>query len=440
MKEDYSENSTDDLPEPFWPYRLLYKIIVSGYFSAIRLSSLWNHKAKKWIQGRQGLFPRLRNDLLALDGKREIIWMHCASAGEFEAGRIVLQNIRSSIPEKKILLTFFSSSGYELHKGNTSADYVSYLPADSENNARLFLEVVNPSLALFIQYEFWYYILHELKSRKIPTLLLSAQFRPGQPFFKSYGLLHRYMLSCFDTVLVNDVASFKLLNSIGVRHIEVTGSTRVDRVIEIKENCAEVPLVSRFAAGSKVLICGSTWPKDEKIILQLYQNEHFVQWKFILAPHEVHETRIQALLRKCPLEAMRYSDLQTRQTMNSHKRLLIIDNIGMLAALYQYGTIAYIGGGFSAGIHSILEPAAFGLPVCFGPKHQQFSEAQEMIATGAAFEISDAESLGKIILSLEGRAYQDSSFAVNAFMKRNRNATEMVMQRIKNSLLKTATL
>ncbi|RZJ97942.1 MAG: 3-deoxy-D-manno-octulosonic acid transferase, partial [Flavobacterium sp.] len=318
----------------------------------------------------------------------ENIWFHFASLGEFEQGRPVLEKLRQLHPQKKIIITFFSPSGYEIRKNYSLADAIFYLPLDTKKNAKRFIEIVNPEMAIFTKYEFWYYYFNELKRKEIPLYIISGIFRKEQIFFKRYGGFYRNILKCVSHFFVQNEESTLLLKSININNTTISGDTRFDRVYENAKNPKHIPEIDFFCGDSPILICGSTWPDDEKLIAELPAK--YPDWKFIIAPHEVHESHIQIIESLFP-ETVRFSELKSKRTTDSS--ILIIDNIGMLSALYQYGRFAYIGGGFGAGIHNTLEAAAFGLPVIFGPKFSKFQEAKDLIEIGAAKSISSADEL-----------------------------------------------
>lgn len=373
---------------------MLYNLFLLLYRLGISITSLWNAKAKAWITGREHWEEKLLHAVQNWKGK-EVYWMHCASLGEFEQGRPLLEAIRLQNLDCKILLTFFSPSGYEIRKGYTGADFVAYLPMDGRRNAKQFLEIVEPSLALFVKYEFWHYFLKELSERKIKAILVSGAFRKDQVFFKWYGGFFRRMLKYFDVLTVQDEASKTLLHAIGFRSV-ITGDTRYDRVVAIAAEAEAMPKIELFSAGNKLVIAGSTWPGDEQALkasLKIFP----VHWKLILAPHEIHVGHLRSIKNLFGNECVFYSELER----NKEAKVLVIDNIGMLSNLYRYGEIACIGGGFDqSGIHNILEPAVFGLPVIFGPFFEKFSEAREMVGLSFAFPAADTDSYSGILQKL----------------------------------------
>lgn len=415
---------------------LLYNFAVGCYFLSIRIWSFFGKKARLWVNGRRGIFQKLENEIGAKRlANQPLLWMHCASLGEFEQGRPVLEAVRKERPELYILLTFFSPSGFELRKNYPLADAVFYLPADTRRNVSLFLDIVKPDLVVFVKYEFWYHYLHQLRFRQIPTFLISATFRKYQPFFRWYGGLHRRMLGSFTRMLVQDSPSANLLHGIGFTNVKVCGDTRVDRVLSIAAEQRDFPKVEKFCGDAPVLVCGSTWEPDEKMLATLLDNPDFEEWKLVVAPHDISESRltqVENIFSKSL--TIRHSRFEGKNA-NSPERVLLIDNIGMLSGLYRYGKIAYVGGGFGAGIHNTLEPMAHGLPVIFGPKHQKFVEAQAAKEVGAGFAISEkVELLGVMKKLTTSRRLSTAQEKVVKLMKSSAGATEIVMEELRPHL------
>lgn len=408
----------------------VYNLLTQAYFWEIKLAANWSDKAKLWVKGREGVFEKLAH---AIKGQRadnqQLAWMHCASLGEFEQGRTVIEALKKEYPGIFVLLTFFSPSGYEIRKNYEKADAVFYLPADSRSNAIQFLEIVKPDVAIFVKYEFWYHYLQQLHNRKIPSFLIAAAFRPNQPFFKWYGSLHRAMLASFDKILVQDEKSLKLLLKIGFQHVQVAGDSRVDRVLEIAAKPIEMPLVKEFCGDSPVLVCGSTWPADEALLYPIFEDENFRDWKFILAPHDVQKSHIQTIVNKLRTPYMLFSQIKANATQN--KRLLLIDKVGYLSSLYQFGKIAYIGGGFSGNLHNTLEPAAFNLPIIFGPKYKKFGEAVWFTEHGCGFAVKTSGAVKDVILSSIGNRKKQNS---KQFLHSKTGATEKCLIAIENCL------
>ena len=371
---------------------LFYNLVILLYWCAIHIASLFNEKARKWVLGRKHIFREIEKTMAAKKINRRVYWFHCASLGEFEQGRPVLEQLKKSSPEIKIVLTFFSPSGFEVRKDYTYADAVFYLPLDFKHHARKFITLLNPEVAVFIKYEFWLNYLHQLNEKGIPTYLVSAVFRPSQHFFKGYGSLFFKSLRTYKTIFVQDAASFALLKEKGLSNVVISGDTRFDRVQEIAQNRTAFTLVSDFCATHKILIAGSSWPKDEIILAETFSKlkQKHPDLKLIIAPHEIHPDSIEGLektFQKIP--HTRY----TRPLDLAKADVLIIDTIGMLSGIYRYGMAAYLGGGFNDGIHNILEALVYQIPVAFGPNHQKFIEASESISLHITREISNSDEL-----------------------------------------------
>ena len=362
----------------------LYRLFIHLYGLAIRLGAAFHPKAKAWVEGRRHWRQQLQS---RPRGEGPLIWMHCASLGEFEQGRPVLEALHREVENVQLVLTFFSPSGYEMRKDYPLADGVFYLPLDTPGNVRDFLDLLQPDAAVFVKYEFWYEILAGLRRRKVPTYLISAVFRPGQVFFRPWGRLFRRMLSFFTGIFVQDEDSRQLLASIGIERVSVAGDTRIDRVLAIAEETGEWPELEQFGKGSQVLVAGSTWGPEEQILTAWLAHPSSKGWKCIVAPHEIREEHLQRLEAQWGPEALRFTRLSG--DLPGEVRILILDTIGMLARAYHYGDAAFIGGGFGKGIHNILEPMAHGLPVLFGPKHRKFREAGLLIEAGAAWAVQN---------------------------------------------------
>ena len=416
----------------FTNYLLLtaYNLSIRLYGFIVNVASFFKPKAKQWIEGRKNWQSNFKA-ILKPNEKR--IWVHAASLGEFEQGRNLIEAFKKDYPAYKIVLTFFSPSGYEVRKNYEHADYIFYLPLDTKTNAGDFVQLINPSLAVFVKYEFWYHYLNTLHQKNIPTIIISAAFRKEQPFFKWYGGLFRKMLNCFTAIFVQDEASKQLLQSINInKNIIVAGDTRYDRVLTIASNKKQLPLIETFINNQPTLIAGSSWQDDEKIIQQSF-NALPENWKLIIAPHEIGKDRIDEVLSLFP-DAILYSNLNNSIT---DKRILIIDNIGMLSSLYSYGKIAFVGGGFQkGGIHNILEPAVFGLPVLFGPVYQKFVEARLLVDKQLCFSISSADECKAVLtrLSADERYFQSVHQSLVGFMKEQAGATNAVLDFIRLSL------
>lgn len=405
----------------------LYTIFVYLYGFVIRLASLFNAKAALWVNGRKTVFQKLQLDFKNRNSKEIVVWVHCASLGEFEQGRPIIEKIKKEKVGVKILLTFFSPSGFEVRKNYNQADYVYYLPLDTPSAVKQFVRLVKPNAAIFVKYEFWFNYLNELKKQGIPTYLVSGIFRSNHYFFKPYGSWFRKQLSAFTHFYLQDVVSEKLLNAIGYTNTTVAGDTRFDRVVEISKNVKQIDFVKQFVADKKVIIAGSTWDADVDILTSL----NFSSYKLIVAPHEVSENSVQSAIQKIKstqsnIKILCYSQLNQQTSLNVD--VLIIDNVGMLSSFYQYGTFAYIGGGFGKGIHNILEAATFGLPVVFGPNYQKFNEAKELIQKGGAFSIATTDEFKKtIVLLSDTDALKKASLVAKHYVESNAGATEKIV-------------
>lgn len=413
----------------------LYNFGIYLYYFGIWITSFFNKKAQLWRKGRQHLFKRIENQTIIKKNKNsKIVWIHVASLGEFEQGRPLIEHLKKEAAEKyQIVLSFFSPSGYELRKNYPLADFVTYMPLDTVTNAKRFLDAIQPDIAVFVKYEFWFHHLKELKSRQIPTLLIAAVFRPDQLFFRSYGTFFRKLLTndYFNQIFVQDKASLALLQNIGCQQVVLAGDTRIDRVTAIAAAAKTFPLIQQFVGNDNALICGSTWAADETLIFNwLQKTGSNVFKKIIIAPHEIGKTHIQDLQKKLPHKTICYSQLVDNQPIDD-AMILIIDNIGMLSALYRYGKVAYVGGGFGTGIHNILEPAAFGLPILFGTKYQKFVEANALIAAGGAFSVQNLEQLTQKIAFLEDSNHWNlASNVVNQYLNQNQGATIFILNYI----------
>lgn len=375
--------------------RFLYNLGIGAYSLAIKLAAPFYEKAGLLRKGRKEVWNKIRN---FQRGKERLVWFHAASLGEFEQGRPVIEKLKQIQPETRVLLTFFSPSGYEIRKNYNGADYILYLPADTPRNARKLINAFRPDAAVFIKYEFWYHYLHELNKNNIPVYLISAIFRPEQPFFKNWGRLHRQMLSFFRCLYVQDKRSVELLENIGIQNVKLTGDTRFDRVKQIASHAKTIQKAEQFCQGQPTVVCGSTWPPDEDILME-YINHYSGNYKWIIVPHEIHETHIKSILTKCHKRIALYSE-ENRNFADAE--VLVIDCIGLLSSIYQYGKIAYIGGGFGVGIHNTLEAAAYGIPVIFGPKYRKFNEAVALIEQGGGFSIQNGKDLQELLNSLIG--------------------------------------
>jgi 3-deoxy-D-manno-octulosonic-acid transferase len=395
----------------------------------IKTYRYFNPKAWLWIEGRKNIFEKISKEV---DSNLPSVWFHFASLGEFEQGRPVLEQVRHSYPGYKLIVTFFSPSGYELRKNYKNADHIFYLPLDTKQNAIKFLQLVNPTLAFFTKYEFWFHYFNELHKKKTPIVVISAIFRNSQPFFKWYGTLNRSILSFVDHFFVQDQNSKTLLNKINLTNVTVSGDTRFDRVAENARKPTEFEKVTAFCAGYKVFVAGSTWPDDEKLICKLFQR--FPDWKFIIAPHEIKEEKIASLFEIAGnTSIVRYSKLNTA----SDFQVLVIDNIGMLSSLYQYADVSYIGGGFGVGIHNTLEAAAFGVPIIFGPNYHKFREAKALINLGVGFSIGNVSELNLVMQTLkDDQKRKQVGDTARKYVLQETGATETIMKYIEKLIPK----
>ena len=362
----------------------IYNLSLWLYQLGIKLAAPFNAKAKQWVEGRKTSIPAIVKN----NGTR-VAWVHCASLGEFEQARPLIEYIRVNYSNVKIVLTFFSPSGYEVRKSYNGADHVLYLPLDTKSNAKTFVENIKPDIALFVKYEFWYHYLSTLKIKAIPTVLFSGIFRENQIFFKPYGALHKKMLKCFSKIFVQNEESKLLLNGIGIE-CSIANDTRFDRVITIAENHNTYPLIAKFKDNKRLMVAGSTWPKDETLIHSIIQQGILAGYKYIIAPHNINIKDISTLVQQLP-SAIRWSELNEANAIEA--QIVVIDNIGHLAHIYAYANIVYVGGGFNVSVHNVLEPAVFGVPIIFGPNHTKSNEAIELQNEGAAYSITNLQQL-----------------------------------------------
>lgn len=457
----------------------MYNIAIYIYLIGVAIGSLFNKKIKKMWRGEREAVDLLKEKV---DPTAKYVWFHAASLGEFEQGRPLIEKLRATHPEYKILLTFFSPSGYEVRKNYEGADIVCYLPLDTIRNARRFLRAVHPVMAFFIKYEFWYNYLHILKHRGVPVYSVSSIFRPGQVFFKWYGRNYAKVLHCITHFFVQNEVSLQLLKGIGIDEATVVGDTRFDRVLQIKEQSKELPIVEAFkgingkgnackkelsekackedlskdackkelsedackkdlsedackkdlskngSKGCKVFVAGSSWQPDEDIFIRFF-NDH-PDWKLIIAPHVIGEDHLAYILDKLQMKAVRYT--QATEQSAAEARCLIIDCFGLLSTIYRYGEIAYVGGGFGVGIHNVPEAAVWGVPVLFGPNNKRFQEAQDLLACKGSFEVTDYESFNTIIsrlISDDKFRHQCGEASAN-YVKSRSGATDIIMKSV----------
>ena len=409
-----------------------YNIFLWLYRAGIGITSLWNSKAKFWINGRKNVFEQLASKLGTHNSK--VAWIHCSSLGEFEQGRPIIEKLKAQCPHSSILLTFFSPSGFEIRKEYNGADWVFYLPLDSKENAKRFFDIVRPSLVVFVKYDYWYYYLTECKERNTPLLMISAIFRKEQPFFKWYGNLHRKMIRCFTHFFVQDKESFALLGSIGINNVTIAGDTRFDRVSEIAENFKPIEEIEKFCGRSQVFVAGSTWPSDEKLIAAIALS--LPDLKLIIAPHEIHAEHLKEL-KALFRNSIFFSDLDSYHYINQN--CLIINNIGMLSRFYHYATVTYVGGGFNKGIHNTLEAAVYGKPVLFGPNYKKFKEAIGLIEAGGGSCVTSSAEFSSQLKFLLGNKSELEMRSKNSFefVKENKGATEIILRYIQEKRLLT---
>lgn len=391
-----------------------------------RLAALFMPKAKQWVQGRKNWQNQLSERVNAWPAEAKKVWIHCASLGEFEQGRPLIEKIKENQPDTLILLTFFSPSGYEVRKNFPFADGVQYLPLDTPRNARIFLETIQPDLAIFVKYEFWFNLIAYAKKKEVPIVLIAGLFRENQHFFRPFGKWFLQQLSTFKHFYLQNEISGQLLKSQGIEQWSVVGDPRVDRVLQIAEKAATFPEIALWQAQRPTLVVGSSWPPDEKLLFPFFAEALPKGWCVIIAPHDISAKHIQQIEEQLPLPFQRYSSLK-ENGLAEGTPVLIIDNIGMLSALYQYGKIAYIGGGFGTGIHNSLEPMAFQLPVIFGPKYQKFKEATHTVNSGGSFVVEDRKQLDTVFAQLlQATNYQNSSDQVYDYLLQSKEATNKI--------------
>ena len=401
---------------------MVYNLIIYLYLLGVAIYSRFNEKVRKMWCGEREAFEILREKV---DPSAKYVWFHAASLGEFEQGRPLMEQLRQDHPEYKILLTFFSPSGYEVRKNYEGADIITYLPLDTITNARRFLRTVRPVMAFFIKYEFWYNYLHILKHRHIPVYSVSSIFRPDQVFFKWYGRQYGRVLNCFTHFFVQNTISKELLAKIGITNVTIVGDTRFDRVLQIKEAARQLPVVEAFKQDYKVFVAGSSWPPDEEIFIR-YFNEH-KDWKLIIAPHVIGEDHLEQIEKLLAgRKIVRYKDAKEDDVKAAD--VLIINCYGLLSSIYHYGDVAYVGGGFGVGIHNLLEAAVWDVPVFFGPNNQKFQEAQGLKKNGG-FEIHDYEEFERQMsrLASDAQYLKEQGQLAGQFVKGQAGATAKVL-------------
>lgn len=408
----------------------MYELFIILYNIGVWVASFFSKKVRTMWKGEHRTFRVLREKI---DPNAMYIWFHAASLGEFEQGRPIMEAIRREHPGYKILLTFFSPSGYEVRKNYDGADVVVYLPIDTKRNASRFLRLTNPVMAFFIKYEFWSNYLHMLKERHVPTFSVSSIFRPNQIFFRAYGKGYGKVLDCFTHFFVQNEESRDLLKSIGIDCVSVTGDTRFDRVLQIRDAGKSLPIVENFVGGTAeerphVFIAGSSWPPDEDIFIR-YFNEHR-DWKLIIAPHVIGDDHMKQILGKLERKTVRYTEATTENVVGAE--CLIIDCFGLLSSIYRYADVTYVGGGFGVGIHNVLEAAVWGKPVIFGPNNKNFQEAQGLLKAGGGFEITSYDDFVGVMRKLaDDKALEQSRERAGGFVESLAGATRQIMKEVK---------
>lgn len=403
----------------------MYNIAIYLYLLGVAVASLFDKKVKRMWRGEREAFEVLKQKV---DPCSSYVWFHAASLGEFEQGRPLMERLRRRHPEYKILLTFFSPSGYEVRKDYGGADIICYLPLDTPLNAIRFLRLVRPVMAFFIKYEFWYNYLHILKHRHVPVYSVSSIFRPDQIFFRWYARGYAKVLRCFTHFYVQNEVSRELLAGIGINEVTVVGDTRFDRVLSIREQLKQLPVAEAFSEGRRVFVAGSSWAPDEDIFIRFF-NEH-TDWKLIIAPHVIGEDHLEQIMQKLGRRAVRY----TRTTPEEAREAdcLIIDCFGLLSSIYHYGDVAYVGGGFGVGIHNVLEAAVWDMPVIFGPNNKNFIEAQGLIANGGGFEIASYEDFEGVMNRFinDEEAVKKAGAAAGRYVEGCTGATKKILSEV----------
>jgi 3-deoxy-D-manno-octulosonic-acid transferase len=405
--------------------KVLYNLGILIFSALVHFASLFNTRASLWIKGRKKWAEKIEEKINSGD---RVIWVHCASLGEFEQGRTVIEAVKNELPQFKIMLTFFSPSGFEIRKNYDKADCISYLPSDTPGNAMKFINLVRPEYVIFVKYEFWNNYISELYKNKIPLYLISGIFRQDQHFFKWYGSFFKGMLLKFEKIFVQDQNSFDLLSGIGIEKVCLAGDTRFDRVIQIAGTARDIPELQHFRGNEKLFLAGSSWKQDEEIIAE-YINNFPLRMKWVFAPHEIDRSNIDRLEKLFSVKTIRFSEYVEN---DANARVLIIDNIGMLSSAYRYAYIAAIGGGFGKGIHNILEPACWGIPVTFGPKHDKFREAVDLKHRGGAKSFNTFDEFKLIVDSWldDEKSYRTSAGAAVKYVKENTGATGIIIKEI----------
>lgn len=407
---------------------VFYNLVVIAVSVFLKLISPFNKKIMLFVDGRKATFSVLADKIKPSD---KVIWFHCASLGEFEQGRPVIEKVRKTYPHYKVVLSFFSPSGYEIRKNYDQADVVVYLPLDIKSNVETFLKLVHPEIAIIVKYEFWPNLLDGLKESKIPTLLISGIFRENQFFFKGIGSWMRNKLKTYTHFFVQDSTSKELLNSYNFTNVTVSGDTRFDRVAEIVTQNNQLQFLDIFKDNKQTLVAGSTWPDDEKLLVDFINNQANEDEKFIIAPHNINSESIQKLITDLKVKTSLYSDYHIDDLKSS--QVFVVDTVGILTKIYSYADIAYVGGGFTNGIHNILEPATFGIPIVIGPKFQKFKEAKDLVNSKACLSVENKEEFEKALCLLRDNELQkEMGQKSKEYVKSNVGATVIITRFLEN--------
>lgn len=407
----------------YFVYNIL--VLIAGFF--LKIMAVFNTKIKLFVEGRSSTFSKLKRVISSSD---EVIWFHCASLGEFEQGRPIIEKLKEENPTNKIVLTFFSPSGYEVRKNYKLADVVCYLPLDTQLNAKKFLEIVHPKLVVFVKYEFWPSILRELKNRNVRTLLVSGIFRENQPFFRGYGAWMRKSLKAFEHFFVQDENSKELLNSIDFSNVTVSGDTRFDRVYEITKQDNTLSFIEKFKNNTLTLVAGSTWKEDEELLVEYINNSASENEKFIIAPHNINSEAIRKLKNTISKKVVLFSEKSNKIKDLEKFQVFIIDTVGLLTKIYSYANIAYVGGGYTkSGVHNVLEPATFGIPILIGPNYHKFKEANDLIKEEACFTVNNSKKLSVLLkkfFQVEQKRVKAGNQALNYVVEKTGATTKIL--------------
>lgn len=411
---------------------IIYNLFIKLYGLAVNVAANFNPKAKLWVEGRREWQLKLRKNIASND---RVIWVHCSSLGEFEQGRPVMEKIREDYPQHKLVVSFFSPSGYEVRKDYKGADCIFYLPLDTQKNAKELIEIVNPEVLILVKYEYWYNLLNELSNQNIPVIVISAVIKESSLFFKSWAIWFREIIASIDHFFVQNKDSKNLLNAINIHAITIAGDTRFDRVKEIRESHPKLNFVEEFKGNSKLIVVGSSWPDDEKILVEFINENLPEDWKVIFAPHNIIDKQIQNLANGFQKKVSIFSQ-SNRQTIKS-SQVLIVDKIGMLTQIYAYSDLSYVGGGFTkTGVHNTLEPAVFGVPIIFGPNYKNYFEAIDLVETSAAISFGEREEffeqMLKLISNEEERKWRGEG-AYN-YVQSKPNSTQLIIEYLKEKI------